>query len=287
MDVIKRAILFGAKAIVSVIDVKDVAQRAADLHKLSDPAARTMGRCLAMAAFMSGNFKNAGNRLTLIVEGGGPIGKIVLCGDYGAKVRGYCQNPDALRDCPDAGAQQCAGREGSLCVIKDFGLKEPYNGFSALVNGSIDADFAYYFTVSEQLPSAVALGCEFRDGACACCGGVVVQAMPNCEEEYLVMLEDIVRNFADTENLLLAKTPDEIIEENFGHFEIKLLEDIHPRYECDCSSERIESMLLTLGADEALSIAREQGALEVGCEFCNRKYRYSEDNLRKLFDEAR
>ncbi len=284
MDVIKRAILFGAKAIVTVLDTKDLVQTAIDTHRLSDASARAMGRALTMTAFMSGNFKAQGNRLTVLIQGDGPIGKMVLCGDYGAYVRGYCEHPDAAQDAPDTDVRHTVGERGALNIIKDFGLKKPYNGMSQLVNGNIDSDFAYYFTVSEQLPSAVVLDCVVRDGRCVAAGGVIAQAMPNCEEELLVVLQDIMRNFSDLGQMLQQCTPQQILDDHFGHFEIKVLDDIAPRWRCSCSRERIGGMLLTLGRQEAEQILQEQGRIEVGCDFCNRKYGFDREQIRELFD---
>lgn len=284
MDVIKRAILFGAKAIVTVLDTKDLVQTAIDTHRLSDASARAMGRALTMTAFMSGNFKAQGNRLTVLIQGDGPIGKMVLCGDYGSYVRGYCEHPDAAQDAPDTDVRHTVGERGALNIIKDFGLKKPYNGMSQLVNGNIDSDFAYYFTVSEQLPSAVVLDCVVRDGRCVAAGGVIAQAMPNCEEELLVVLQDIMRNFSDLGQMLQQCTPQQILDDHFGHFEIKVLDDIAPRWRCSCSRERIGGMLLTLGRQEAEQILQEQGRIEVGCDFCNRKYGFDREQIRELFN---
>lgn len=287
MDCIKRAILFGAKAIVTVLDTRELVQTAIGIHGWTDPVARAMGRALTMTAFMSGNFKSQGNTLTVLIQGNGPIGKMVLCGDYGARVRGYCENPQAAADTPDLSVRQTVGERGSLNVIKDFGMKKPYNGLSELVNGNIDSDFAYYFTVSEQLPSAVALGCEVKGGTCLSAGGVIVQAMPNCSEDLLVILQDVMRNFSEIGTMLQERTPSQILDDYFGHFEIRVLDDILPRWECNCSNERIERMLLTLGRQEAEAIVREQGTIEVGCDFCKKQYRYNAQQIQELFDGAK
>lgn len=280
---IKRAILFGGKAIVSVLDTTDTVNKAIDIHNFSQPVARAMGKALTMTAFMSGNFKSQGNKLTIIIDGNGKGGKAVLCGDCGAKVRGYIENPKACAD-RDASVSEIIGKEGSLNVIKDFGLKEPYNGLSQLVNGNIDEDFAYYFTASEQLPSAVALGVKTDGGRCVKAGGIIVQPMPNCSEEEIFVLQDIVRNFTDVGELLCEKSADEIMEFYFGHFEISRLPDIYEDYVCSCSRERIEEMLIALGKEELLAIIKTRGAIEVGCEFCNKKYVFETEDVKGLFD---
>lgn len=279
---IKRAILFGGKAIVSVMDTTSTVNEAVRLHGFSQPAAVAMGKALTLAAFMSAGFKGVGNKLTLIIDGDGDGGKMVVCGDYGAKVRGYMENPKA---CEGEDAQVCdvVGKNGSLNVIKDFGLKEPYNGLSQIVNGNIDEDFAFYFTTSEQLPSAVALGVKMKDGICQKAGGIVVQPMPNCSEEEIFILQDIVSNFTDVAALLCEKNAENIIDFYFGHFEISHLPDVYEEYKCSCSRSRIEEMLITLGKDEALDIIKTQGEIKVGCEFCNSEYVFTKDDVQRLF----
>lgn len=279
---IKRAILFGAKAIVSVLDTTTMVNDAIKIHKFSPSVAKAMGKALTMTAFMSGNFKSMGNKLTIIIEGNGQGGKMVLCGDYGAKVRGYIENPQACSD-KLVSVSEIVGNRGSLSIIKDFGLKEPYNGMSQLVNGNIDEDFAYYFTTSEQLPSAVALGVDIFDGVCKKAGGIIIQPMPNCSEEEIFILQDIARNFTDVASLLEEKGAQGIIDYYFGHFEIKQLPDIYEEYKCNCSKERIEEMILTLGKKEAMDIVKSQGAIEVGCEFCNTKYVFNEKDIQRMF----
>ncbi|MDE6188877.1 MAG: Hsp33 family molecular chaperone HslO [Clostridia bacterium] len=282
---IKRAILFGGKAIVSALDTTDTLNKAIEIHGFSKPVAVAMGKALTMTAFMSGNFKGAGNKLTIIIDGNGKGGKMVLCGDYGAKVRGYIENPVACAG-QEASVSDIVGKDGALNIIKDFGLKEPYNGLSRLVNGNIDEDFAYYFTASEQLPSAVALGVKIDGGKCVKSGGIIVQPMPNCSEEEIFVLKDIVSNFTDVGDLLTRMSISEIIDFYFGHFEISRLPDICEDYVCSCSRERIENVLITLGKKEALDIVKAQGRIEVGCEFCNSKYKFTKDDVERLFDES-
>lgn len=284
MDIIKRAILFNAKAIVTVLDTTELVQTAIDTHKYSDSSAKAVGRLLTMCAFMSGNFKSANDKLTLIVQGNGKIGKMVASGDYGAKVRAYCHNPSAYSKI-NSSVGEIVGKDGQLIVIKDMGMKKPYNGFSQLVNGNIDTDFAYYFTVSEQLPSAVALGCEVSNGFCAKACGVIVQSMPNCEEELLVILEDIVRNFDNVALLMKDMTAAELLDYYFGHFENKILDDIYPQYQCSCNMAKIQKMIFTLGYEQALNIAIEEGKLEVCCEFCNKKYAFDQQQIKELFEQ--
>lgn len=279
MDVIKRAILFDGKAIVDVIDTTETVQEAINIHGLSDAAANSLGRVLSMAAFMSGNFKYKDNKLTIIVQGNGTGGKIVVCGDYGGKVRGYMENPKAM----GASSKDVVGKDGYLSIIKDFNMKEPYNGLSQLVNGNIDIDFAYYFTTSEQLPSAISLGTKIKQGKCFKSAGIVVQPMPNCEEEIIVILEDIVSQMKDIASIIEEKGVDEFLDFYFGHFKMKVLDDIKPSYVCSCSRDRISKMLLSLGQKEANDIIKQEDKIEVGCQFCNKKYVFTQEDVEEIF----
>lgn len=284
MDILNRSILFGGKAIVSALDVTETARKAREIHNFSVAAARAFSKALTIAAFMSAGFKDLGNKLTVIIDGDGAGGRMVLAGREGAKVRGYLEHPDCLEDRPGASVGEVVGKNGTIAVIKDFGLKEPYNGYSRLVNGSIDADFAYYFTQSEQLPSAVATGVKFDDnGDIVAAGGVIVQPMPGCSEEILVMLEDVVRDFVDMDERVAKFTPQALIDDRFGHFDKSDLTPVFPAYECDCSRERTAAAIRMLGKDEAEGIIAEAGKIEVGCDFCGKKYVFTADDVRKLF----
>lgn len=285
MNITKRAILFGGKAIVSVLDTTDLVNEAIQLHNFSVPVAKAIGKLLTITAFMSGNFKGLSNKLTLIVQGDGQIGKMVSCGNYGGKVRCYCENPKAGIAAQNITVEQIVGKKGNLTVIKDFGMKKPYNGMIQLAKGDIDSDFSYYFTVSEQLSTVISTGVEIDGGKCVRSGGIVIQPMPNCDDHFITILEDIVTNFKDFCLIMQQKSVEEILDFYFGHFEIKILDDIYPDYECTCSQERIENMILTLGKTEALKICEEQKNIEVLCEFCNKKYVFNSGDIIKLFDK--
>lgn len=279
MGIVKRAILFGGKAIVDILDTTDIVQEAINMHKLSDDAANALGRVLSIASFISASFKGYNAKLSIIIQGGGSGGKIVVAGDAGGRVRGYIENPKAMGDVKDI-----VGNKGYLNIIKDFGLKEPYNGISQLVNGSIDADFAYYFTTSEQLPSAISLDCDVKNGICKKAAGVIVQPMPNCEEEKIVVLQDIVSQFKNVAEMIEEMGVDGMLDYYFGHFEISVLDDLYPEYKCSCSKDKIDNVLLSLGKKEAQDIINQEGKIEVNCQFCDKKYVYLQEDLERVFN---
>ncbi|MGN0788588.1 MAG: Hsp33 family molecular chaperone HslO [Christensenellales bacterium] len=284
MDIIKRAILFGGKALVSVMDTTDVVRAAKNIHGFSAPVTRAMARFLTMGVFICSTFKSKGDKLTAIIQSDREIGKMVVCGESGGLVRCYCDNPNALQDNADASVAEVVGRNGMLNIIKDLGLKEPYNGLTGLVSGNISHDFAYYFASSEQINSAIALGCNLDDeGEVATSGGIIVQPMPGCEEEILIILEDIVGNFTDVASLLASRTPEEIIDYYFGHFEMQYLPDVFPKYQCVCSRQKAVETLITLGEKEALDLVREQGKIEIKCDFCNSTYTFNEEDVKEIF----
>jgi molecular chaperone Hsp33 len=172
------------------------------------------------------------------------------------------------------------GKDGFLTVIKDFGFGQPYNAKCRLVSGEIAEDLAYYFTVSEQLPSAVALGVLMEGGKCKAAGGVLIQVLPNCTEEWIVVFEDIARNFANISSLIAEKTPAEIIEENFGHFNIKHLPPVTPQFFCGCKDDKIKTVIKMLKREEIEEIITNNGFIEINCNFCGKNYRF--DNIEEI-----
>ena len=278
MDTIKRAMLFDGKAIVDVLDTTEIVQQAINYHNLTDDAAKALGRVLTIGAFISSGFKSKGNKLTIIVDGQGSGGKMVVTADTGAIVRGYIQNPKAMGDVPSV-----VGKNGYINVIKDFGMKEPYNGLSEIMVGDIAMDFAYYFTKSEQLPSAISIDVDVKGGVCKKAAGIIVQPMPNCTDEIIVILEDIVNQMKNIASIVEEKTAQGVIDYYFAHFPMKQLEDVNPSYVCSCSKEKVSQMLMTLGKDELDSIIKEHGHIEVGCQFCDKKYNFLKEDIDNLF----
>ncbi len=290
MDTIKRFMLFDKTVLVSVISAKDMVNDAVKIHNLSRTATAALGRTLVIGAFMAEQLKDSNQSFSITINGGGPLGRIVVCGTYGGKIRGYVENPNIelpLNEKRKLDVGGAVGKQGYISVIKDLGLKEPYSGRCALVNGEIAEDFAYYFTVSEQQPSAVALGVLASDGNCLSAGGIVIQIMPDCKDYVITMMEDIASNFYNISSMMQEHTPEEIIEKYFGHFDIFELPDVFPALECNCNTNKIDGILLSLGKREAYDILEKEGKVELSCQFCNKKYVYDKSALDKLFLEAK
>ncbi len=285
MDVIKKFMFADDSVLVTVISAKDLVNKAVKAHDLSATATAALGRTLMAGAFMSNAFKDKGQRLSVTVNGGGGLGKIVVAGEYGGIVKGYVENPHfelpTRNGKLDVGG--AVGKDGYITVIKDLGLKEPYTGKTELVNGEIATDFAYYFTVSEQQPSAVALGVLVDKTGCTAAGGIFIQPLPGCSDAVITMLEDIASNFTHVSELFLNFTPDEIIENYFGQFDLHFLPDGKPKWQCRCSRKRLEKVVLSLGRAEAEDIVRTEGKIEIGCNFCNKKYVFTKEDVEALF----
>ena len=268
------------------MNTTNIVRYAGERHELSNTALAALGRTLTAVTFMSMNM-DEGEEVSAIVDGGGPLGKIIATGDGGGYVRGYVENgtvemPLNKRGKLDVGGG--VGTNGTLTITRSNKVGDPYVGQCALMNGEIASDFAYYYATSEQLPSAIAIGVLAENGGCLSAGGVFIQPLPGCGDEILVMLEDIATNFGDISTKLRTKTPHEIIDENFGHFEIKYLPPIYPEYRCTCSREKIEGIIKGLGKDEALDIVRENGSINVHCEFCNTDYDFDKCDVERIFD---
>ena len=283
MDSIAKALVFDGQVKVVAFKTTDLVNEAIALHGLSPLAAEALGKVLSVAAYMSGELKGDKEKLSVHVTDKGLLGSIIVAADSGAKVRGYVEHKDASLPPLGNGKQDLfkgIGSEGFITVIKDLGLKDPYVGRTELVRGNLQEDFAWYFTRSEGSPTALALEVEIGlNGSCLSAGGVLVQPMPGCPEHILVVVEDIVSNFANIAETLKTKDPSDILKDYFGHFQIEYFPVVTPEYHCKCSREQMSNAVISLGRADSVNLLMERGEIEVLCHFCGRKYVFTKQDV--------
>jgi len=277
---ILRAITRDGSARLIFADTTEIVREAQRLHGTSKTATAAFGRCLTAASLMGSMMKDADNSLTLQIKGDGPIGTILCVSDYCGNVKGYVENPQA-EVAPNAqGKLNVSGivGNGTLYVIKDLGLAEPYIGMTPLVTGEIAEDVTEYFAISEQVPTICALGvrCD-TDNTCTAAGGFLVQLLPFADEGIIPILENNISAMGSVSSLI--GEPCEIIGRIFKDIEYDLFDRIEIGYVCDCSRERYHKALMSLSADD-LDELRESGEpIETCCRFCNKKYVFEVEEL--------
>lgn len=291
MDQIVRVIAKGAPVKAMAISARDTVERARAIHNCWPVASAALGRLLMAASMMGAAIKEEEGAVTLRIKGGGPLGSLTAVSDSRGNVRGYVQNPDV--DVPrkakgklDVGA--AVGADGELTVIRDLGLKEPYIGSVQLVGGEIAEDVAAYFVESEQVPTACALGVLIApDQTVQAAGGYLIQLLPGADEAVVSAVERGVSKLgAVSARLDSGMEPLGLLREVLGEFELEVLETSPIAYRCYCTRDRVSRALISLGTDELDSLIKEQGGAELTCQFCDKVYRYSADELQKLRDEA-
>ena len=286
MDVIYRTLTLDDNVAVTGIDLEEALSEAVKHFSLSDTAATACGRLLLSMAFLSSSIKGVGERYTAVIDGKGGLGQLVGRADSDGSIRCSVENPAFECEMYAHSRQsikQAVGVDGTLTVIHDLGLKEPYIGKTALVNGEISDDFAYYFTFSQQTPSAVAMGVKVQNGKVLRCVGIFAQLLPQCPDHIITMLEDIVSMYTHLDTA--DKNAKQIILDSFDHLGIKWLDEQHPVYRCDCTKQKIDALVKSVGYDEAISILDAEGKISVVCEFCNRRYDYDRKAIDKLFSK--
>lgn len=291
MSIIKRAIDSMGLVRVSFIDSRDIVQKAYEIHKTSPVATAALGRSLTMAALIGSGMKSPQDTVSTIIKGDGPLGSIICTADGKGNVKGCVTNP--LVDIPlkKNGKLDVSGAigKGSLAVTMDLGLKEPYVGQVPLVSGEIAEDFTYYYAKSQQIPTAVSLGVLVdRDYSVKQAGGLFVQLMPGCDDETAALIE---KNFTElpsvTTMLEDGMSLDLIITSVMAGLFFKDLDDVEFNYNCDCSREKIEKALISLGEKELLAMINEDHGAEVTCRFCPEVYKFSELELVNLLNKAK
>lgn len=292
MDKIVRALMADDTVKLIAISGRDLCEKARELHGLSRVCTAALGRTLLVTDMMGAQLKGEDHKLTAIVKGGGPAGNIVCTADNRGHVKGYVEQPALeLPLGPDGklDVSMAVGWFGDLTVVRDLGMKEPYVGKCDMVSGEIAEDFAQYFTVSEQQPSMVYLGVRVdpHDGHVLAGGGIIVQPLPHCPDEVIDTLTEKA-----VEVKMLAGMLEEGIEledalsKIFGGIDINFTESLSPEFRCDCSRERLERVLISLGHDELKDMMEKEKGAELTCHFCNKTYSFTEDELEDLLKEA-
>lgn len=274
----------------------DLAEQAMQIHEAAPTAAAALGRTLTCAGMMGLMLKGLSDRLTVQIKGDGPAQQILCCADSLGRVKGYIADPSAELPPRQDGHLDVGGivGSGSLTVIKDLGLREPYVGTIPLVSGEIARDFTQYFAVSEQQPSSVALGVRFTPDRAhvAYAGGLIIQVLPDAQDECLDALEEMLMLMDDLTLLIGDAEGDlyRLMDLIFGglppEFRPKVLQERTISWMCDCSKERMEQALLSIGKKDLSQIIEEDKGAELTCQFCRRRYRFSEQELLNLLKEG-
>ncbi|WP_297311139.1 Hsp33 family molecular chaperone HslO [uncultured Oscillibacter sp.] len=286
-DQLIRAISQDGLIKVSAVSTRDLTERARQIHKTLPVATAALGRLLAGTSMMGNALKEEAASLTLQIKGGGPLGTLLAVSDHEGNVRGTVENPAVdipLREDGKLDVGEAVGNQGTLTVIRDLRMKEPYVGSVGLLWGEIAEDIALYFVESEQIPTACGLGVLVdRDQSVLSAGGYLVQLLPGAGEETAERLEASLRAAGPVTELLKADPdPEALLRAALPGLALEVLEKRPIAYRCDCSRARMERALISLGREELRSMIDEQGSAELTCRFCDNVQRFSREDLEAL-----
>ena len=276
---------------ISAAITTDVVEEAARIHKLSKTTSAALGRVLTAAAIIGSWQKNEKDSITLSINGNGPAGKIVATCKNDGYVKGYVTNPGADLPTREAdGKIDVAGivGEGNLTLVMDTGMKKPYTGTVNLTTGEIAEDLAVYFLQSDQVPSAVGLGVLVDvDYSIKAAGGFIIQLMPDATEEQISKLEENLKGLPSVTSILDEyHDAEKLIEILMKDIDFKILEKREITYKCNCSREKVEDAIVSVGPREIEEILREDKKAEVSCYFCDKVYNFDESDLEKMLKKA-
>lgn len=276
---------------VIATDSTDIVREAHRIHGTTNVCSAALGRLLTAASLMGATLKGEDNSLTLRMNGNGPAGSIIAVSDYKGNVRGYISNPAVSLPLNAKGKLDVAGAvgaDGTLTVMKDLGMKEPYIGQIPIVSGEIAEDITSYFAISEQIPSVCALGvlCAPKTGEIITAGGFLIQLLPTATDETIDKVEKGLSGIPSVTRMLTdGLSATEIAEKVLPGFTLEVLDESETEYRCNCSKKRVETALISMGADELKKMSEDE-TTEVCCHFCDKKYTFSSDEIRRILKHA-
>lgn len=258
-------------------------------HQCKPTASAALGRMLTAGSLMGAMIKNESDSLTLKIDGGGIAKSVVVTAHSDASVKGYIGNPDADLPANEKGKLDVSGiigKNGNLTIIRDMGLREPYVGNVPIYTGEIGDDLAYYFTASEQVPSAVGLGVLVdKDLTVKAAGGFIIQMMPGHNELTADLLTYRLEEIPPITSLISeGKNIEEILNYIFEDMDLKIVGEIKPEYKCDCSRERVEKALISIGKKELEEIYKDDKTEELRCNFCDKVYEFTHEDIGNIID---
>ncbi len=289
MGQVVRTISHDASVVATAIDATDIISEAEQIHKTSAVVTAALGRLTVAASLMGIGLKGREDSVTLRMNGGGPCGTLIAVADGTGNVKCYVQNPVVEIPLNSKGKLDVAGavgKDGTLSVVKDMGLKEPYSGQIPITSGEIAEDIASYFALSEQIPTVCGLGVLVNpDLTVKAAGGYLIQLLPFTDESVIDILEANVNNLPPVTKMLSdGITADKMAHMVLEGLEPDILDTFDAKYKCDCSKERVERALISIGRKELEQMADEPQ--EVCCHFCSKKYTFSPEDMKKLLDRG-
>lgn len=289
-DYIVRATAANAQIRAFACTTRGVVEEARAAHNSSPVVTAALGRLLSAGAMMGSMLKGEKDILTLQIKGDGPMGGVTVTANSHGNVKGYPDVPDVILPANAVGKLDVGGAVGSgtLSVIKDLGLKEPYVGQTLLQTGEIAEDLTYYFATSEQVPSSVGLGVLMeRNNTVKQAGGFIIQLMPFAEDGVIDRLEQNLEHISSVTSMLDAgNNPEKMLELLLDGLELQVTDTLPVSFSCDCSREKIEKVLISLGRKELQEMIREGKEIEVNCSFCSRHYKFGVDELERLYERS-
>ena len=277
---------------VMAVNSTDMVKRAHEIHATSKVASAALGRLLTAASMMGAVLKGKDSSVTLRMNGGGPVGSVIAVSDSEGNVRGYIGDASVELPLNAKGKLDVAGAigtDGFVTVIKDLGMKEPYIGQIPIVTGEVAEDITSYFASSEQTPTVCALGVLVNSDTkeIITAGGFIIQLLPTAMEDTIEKVERCIKDIKPVTTMLTdGMTPEEICRKVLPEFQLDVLDEAEVSYKCTCTKERVEKALISTGEEALLEMAEDEKT-ELSCNFCDKKYVFTSDEIKKILRKSR
>ncbi len=291
-DRIIDCLAYDGKVSIKCISSKEIVEKARKVHDLTPTASAALGRLLTITSIMGYELKEKEGSITNQLKGDGPLGTLTAVGESNGNVKGYVVNGKLELPLNEKNGKldvgSAVGKHGMLYIIKDLGVGTPYVGMTPIVSGEIAEDFTNYFATSEQTPSVIALGVLVDKNGIKSAGGYKLSLMPDATEEEIAKIENQIKNIEPISQMLDEKmTLEDIAKKVTGDENLKVLAQVNPKYECNCSRERTTKNLVALGEKELTKMIEEEEKIEIVCNFCNTKYEFTKEELKQILNEAK